>query len=65
MTTDTQEWVPIEKPYLFHYHSRSVEIVATSLYQAKLKAIEHFKPPKSKEHMVHGALKGSQDFRFN
>lgn len=62
--TDT-EWVPVEKDFLFHYYRQSVEIVATSLYQAKLKAIAHFNPPRSKEHMVHGALKGSEDFRFN
>jgi len=54
-----------KKTFVFYYDSRSVELEALSLYAAKLQAIEHFDPPKGKEHLVHGALKDSQDFRFN
>jgi hypothetical protein len=42
--------------YIFFYNGKRVELYADSLYDAKLKAVEHFKPPKSKQHMVHGAL---------
>lgn len=42
--------------YIFFFNGKQVEIMADSLYAAKLKAIEHFKPAKSKLHMVHGML---------
>lgn len=42
--------------YIFFYNDKRVEIRAETLYAAKLKAIEHFKPPKPKQHMVHGVL---------
>lgn len=42
--------------YIFFYNNKRVELYAESLYDAKLKAVAHFKPPKSKQHMVHGAL---------
>lgn len=38
--------------YIGFYNGKRVEIYADSLYQAKLKALDHFKPPKSKVHMV-------------
>jgi hypothetical protein len=42
--------------YVFFYGSKRVELYADSLYAAKVAAIAHFKAPKSKQHMVHGAL---------
>lgn len=42
--------------YIFFYSDKRVEIRAETLYADKLKAIEHFKPPKSKQHTAHGAL---------
>ena len=42
--------------YIFFYNDKRLEVYAETLYAAQLKAIEHFKPPKSKRHMVHGML---------
>lgn len=43
--------------YIFFYNDKpQVEITADTLYAAKLLAIAHFKAPKSKKHMVHGAI---------
>lgn len=39
--------------YLGFYNGRQVEIQAESLLDAKTQAINRFKPPKSKRHMVH------------
>lgn len=41
--------------YIGFYNGDRVEIHADSLYAAKLKAIDHFRPGK-KAHMVHVAL---------
>lgn len=38
--------------YKAFYNGKEADIYAESLYAAKLKAIEKFKPPKSKQHMV-------------
>lgn len=38
--------------YKAFYNRQSVDIHAESLYAAKLKAIEFFKAPKSKAHMI-------------
>lgn len=38
--------------YICFYNGRKAEIRAASLYAAKLAAIEHFSPPRSKQHMV-------------
>ena len=38
--------------YIAFYSGKTTEIYAESIYQAKLKAIEHFKPRKSQQHMV-------------
>lgn len=38
--------------YLSFYNHEKYELEATSAYDAQLKAVEHFKPPKSKRHMV-------------
>lgn len=38
--------------YKAFYNGKETEIYAESLYAAKLKAVEHFKAPKKKAHMV-------------
>jgi hypothetical protein len=47
--------------YIFFYNGKRVELHADTLYDAHLKAIEHFKPPKSKRHMVHGMIAEKAD----
>ena len=42
--------------YIFFYNGKKTVVESDTLYHAKLKAIEVFSPPKSKEHMVHGML---------
>lgn len=42
--------------YIFFYNDKRHELYADSMLDAKTKAIAHFKAPKSKQHMVHGAL---------
>lgn len=42
--------------FLFYFGDKTVEITADGMYPAKVKAIAHFKPAKSKQHMVHGVL---------
>lgn len=41
-----------ENGYIAFYNNKRIELYAPSLYAAKLKAIEQFKAPKSKQHMV-------------
>ena len=38
--------------YIALYQGRRHELRADSLYAAKLAAVEYFKPPKSKQHLV-------------
>lgn len=38
--------------YKAFYNQRTADIYADTLLQAKDKAVEHFKAPKSKRHMV-------------
>jgi hypothetical protein len=38
--------------YVCFYNSKRIELYATSLFEAKTKAIALFKPPKSKQHMI-------------
>lgn len=38
--------------YIALYQSERYELSAASQYQAKLAALDHFKPPKSKRHLV-------------
>lgn len=38
--------------YKCFYNGKSVDIYANGLYEAKQKAIAHFKAPRSKQHMV-------------
>ena len=42
--------------YVFFYARQRVEIHAETLYAAKQEAIRRLNPPRSKQHMVHGAL---------
>lgn len=42
--------------YKAFYSGKTTEINAESAYDATKKAIEFFKPPKSKQYMVHVAL---------
>lgn len=42
----------MENGYIAFFNDKQTEIHAESLYKAKLKAIEHFKPAKNKRHMV-------------
>ncbi len=42
--------------YVCFYNGKRFECHADSLYGAKKLAIQHFKPPKSKEHMVTATL---------
>jgi len=39
--------------YIGFFNGRRVEIQANSLYEAKQEAVKHFRPSKSKAHMVH------------
>lgn len=39
--------------YIAFYAGKQIEVYAESSYQAQVKAVEAFKPPKSKKHMVH------------
>lgn len=47
--------------YVFFYHGNRIEIYAKTLFDAKQLAVAHFKPPKSKQHMVHGMIAENQD----
>ena len=38
--------------YIAFYNQKTFEVQAKSSYEAQQKAVEHFKPPKSKQHMV-------------
>lgn len=38
--------------YVAFFNGKRIEVYADNLYQAKLKAIDQFKAPKSKQHMV-------------
>lgn len=38
--------------YIAFYNGKHFEVYADSLYDAKLKALNFFKPPRSKAHMV-------------
>lgn len=42
--------------YVAFYNGKRTEIKAESSYQAQCLAVEHFKPPKSKRHLVHVQL---------
>lgn len=39
--------------YLAYYNSQQIQVQASSSSNAYDKAVTHFKPPKSKQHMVH------------
>ncbi|MFK4131985.1 hypothetical protein ACI2KR_06775 [Pseudomonas luteola] len=38
--------------YIAFFNGKRAELYADSLFDAKLKAIAHFKPAKSKQHLV-------------
>ena len=38
--------------YVCFYNSKRIELYASSLFEAKTKAIAKFKLPKSKQHMI-------------
>lgn len=38
--------------YVAFYNGKQIELYASGLYPAKVVAVKHFKPPKSKEHMI-------------
>lgn len=42
--------------YIAFYNGKKEEVFAETAYQAQLKAIDIFKPAKSKRHMVHVVL---------
>ncbi len=42
--------------YIAFYNGKQHEVHADTLFEAKQKAVAHFKPPKSKQHMVHVVL---------
>jgi hypothetical protein len=48
--------------YIAFFNDRRIEIYADTSYQAQLKAVEIFKPSKSKRHLVsvHLAEKGGE-----
>jgi hypothetical protein len=47
--------------YVFFYNGKRIELYAPTLLAAKEKAVEYFKPPKSKKHMVHGMIAEDQE----
>jgi len=42
--------------YIAFFNDKRHELYAASLWDAKQKAIAHFKPAKSKQHLVHVVL---------
>lgn len=42
--------------YVFFFGAQRHELLAASLFAAKEAAVAHFKPAKSKRHLVHGML---------
>ncbi len=46
------EKTPGDCGYMGFFNGKQIELYASSLYQAKVKATEHFKPRKSQAHMV-------------
>lgn len=50
-----------DKGFVFFYNQQRIEVYAPTLLEAKERAVTHFKPPKSKRHMVHGMLAEAED----
>ena len=42
-----------EHGYVAFYNGRETDVYAKTSYEAYTKAVDLFKPPKSKKHMVH------------
>lgn len=60
---ERKEMIPMEQNgYVGFFNGQQHEFYAKSLYAAKQAAVAHFKPAKSKAHMVHVHLaeKGGQ-----
>lgn len=47
---------PGDSGYIYFYNSKEIALYAKNAADAKDKAVAHFKPPKSKRHMVHGMI---------
>lgn len=47
--------------YVFFYNGKRIELYATTMLRATELARNHFKPPKSKRHMVHGMIAERDD----
>jgi hypothetical protein len=52
---------PGDNGYVYFYNGKRIEVYASSLSAANDKAVAHFKPPKSKRHMVHGMIAEDKD----
>lgn len=44
---------PAKNGYICFYNGKQIEVHADTLFAAKEEAVRRFKPPKSKQHMVH------------
>lgn len=42
--------------YIGYYSGQTVDIYAATKFEAKTKALAHFRAPRSKQHMVHVEL---------
>lgn len=42
--------------YIGYYNGETVDIRASSLYEAKTEALTHFRAPRSRQHMIHVEL---------
>lgn len=47
---------PGDYGYIVFFNNQKVGVYAPSLYEAKLKGLDHFKPRKSQAHMIHAHL---------
>ena len=60
-TTPINQKQPGDSGYVYFYNSQRIELYAKNAADAKDKAVAHFKPPKSKRHMVHGMIAEDKD----
>jgi hypothetical protein len=52
MTTFINKKGPIDHTYIAHFKGAGVVVYARSLYEAKQRAVEHFKPKKKEQGLV-------------
>lgn len=52
---------PGDSGYVYFYNGKEIAVYAPDKAAAKDKAVAHFKPPKSKSHMVHGMIAEDKD----